>query len=443
VLAGRVDAQAATMHAAAHDSASATSSLDTLLLEADAASPVLRVAAARARAARARIAPAGTRPDPMLVAGLVNLPVSRPSLSDDEMTMTMVGVSQTITYPGKLALRRRSADFEARAADAALDAARADVRRAVQAAYFELAYLDRALALTAANRDALVAVARASEARYSAGAGAQQDVLVARTEATRVADDASMLLEQRRATVARLNAAVGRAGDVPVSRPEVPERLARAALGDTQTVRFVASTLGARAAGSPLPTLDALQDLAERRSPMLRQHEAMIGAQGARAELARKDRRPDVDVMLEYGRREGRMDMITAQVSVPLPLHRRTRQDAGVAEAGAELSALEAEHDFQLNELRADVARMAGDAERARTQLALFATSILPQGRAAVAASLAGYRTGRGELTGVLAAESALYASETTYARALSDFATAVAALEQVTGGPVLAEVAR
>src|SRR5688572_27549339 len=90
--------------------------LDSLIGRALATSATLRAESARARAARSRIAPAGARPDPMLMAGLRNVPLTSPSLSRDEMTMSMAGVSQTIPYRGKRPLRTRVARAEADAA---------------------------------------------------------------------------------------------------------------------------------------------------------------------------------------------------------------------------------------------------------------------------------------------------------------------------------------
>lgn len=415
--------------------------LDSLVRLAEVASPEIRAAQARLAAARARIQPAGTRRDPMLMAGVVNLPLSRPSFTADEMTMRMVGLAQTIPYPGKLGLQRRAASQEATAADAALAAVRLDVARSVRDAYYDMAYAARALALLDLNRQILAEVARIAEARYASGIGGQQDVLRARVDATRVAETASMLLEQQRASLAQLNAVLDRASDTPVENAVIPDRVARAAVAiDAGQVHFTSAVLGARAAASPLPPLSALQVLAVEQSPVLRQHEAMIAAQAARVEFARKEYKPDFDVSLQYGQRQGRPDMVTAQVSIPLRLQKSMRQDPQLAEAHAELAALHAEHGARRNALNADVARLVGLAEQSRTQLALYMVAILPQARAAVDAVLASYRTGRADLSTALAAQSALFASELTYARSMTDFAKAIAALEQVTGSSVLRE---
>src|SRR5205823_10310946 len=156
--------------------------------------------------------------------------------------------------------------------------------------------------------------------------------------------------------------------------------------------RFTSDALGARAADSPLRPLVELEDLSVAASPMLRMHEARIAAQAARVELARRAARPDFDVSVQYGQRDYLPDMVTAQLSIPLRLHKARKQGEELAAAQAELVALEAEHHAQVDRVRAEVAKRYADAERARTQLALYARAVLPQARAAVAVATANYQ---------------------------------------------------
>lgn len=248
-----------------------------------------------------------------------------------------------------------------------------------------------------------------------------------------------MLAEERRAALARLNAALDRPGDTTVGPVMIPERVRRAAVGDTAAaVSFVSATLGARAAGSPLPSLDSLQALAVQRNLALRAHEAMIDAQTARAELARKESRPDVDLALEYGQRSGFPDMVTATVSVPLPLQRGRKQREMAAEARAELAALHAEHRAEVNRLNAEVARLYGALERDRTQLVLYTRAILPQARGALTSASASYQSGRGEFATLIEQQTSLYALDTQYLRILTSFAKTLAELEQLVGAEVV-----
>jgi outer membrane protein TolC len=426
-------------HAHSATAAALPASPDSLVALALTTSPRVHAAQARLDAARARVAPAGTRPDPMLMAGLQNVPVSSPSLSADEMTMKMVGVSQTLLYPGKLALARSAAEHEAESAAIDVEGARLDVRRELLDAWYELAFLDRALEIVDRNRQTLASLIAASEVRYGSGTGAQQDVLTARVEAARLGEEASALLERQCTARARLNAALSRPSDVPVGAARIPDRIARAAVGDSAaSVRFVSPALGSRAAGSPLPPLEEVQAAALANNASLRSHEAMIAAQAARVELARRAHLPDFDVSLQYGQRDGRRDMISATVSVPLPVQRGRRQAAGVAEAQAGLAAMHAEHEADANALRAEVARIYGQLEQSRTQLALYVRAILPQGQAALASATAGYQTGRADLRAVLGAQATLFQYETAYHRALADFGQRLAELDRVVGKEVL-----
>ena len=417
--------------------------IDAILRRAATANPAIRASEARYTAAQSRIGPAAVRPDPVMMAGIINLPLTRMDAAGsslpDEMTMKMVGVSQTIVYPGKLLLARQVAASEAEGARAAIDVTRRDVERSAKQAYYEIAYLDRAIDITAQTSNVLADVVRVTETHYSTGAGGQQDVLKARVESSRLSETANMLIEQRRAALAQLNAVLDLPSDAPVARALIPDRIVGAALArDAALVRFTAQTLGSPAADSPLPSATTLQNLAIEHSPALREHEAMIAAQATRVELARKAYKPDFDLSLQYGQRTGRPDMITAQISVPLKLHRRTREDQQLAAASGDLAALHAEHTVRVNALREEVAGLVAELDRNRTQLALYTKAILPQGRAAVTAALTSYQAGRADLLTVLDNENTIFAYEIAYYRALSDFAKNIARLEQVVGAEVL-----
>ena len=423
--------------------------LDSLVARALVASPALIAARHRADAARARIAPAGARPDPTLMAGIQNQPLGREaptttahgivSSGPDPMTMHMIGLSQTIPFPGRLALRTSAAQSDADAALAGLDDARLGLIRDVRTAYYELAYVDESIRIADRNRAVLADVIRVTEAHYATGSGMQQDVLKARLAITQLAQRANELQEERRAQCAALNALLDRPSDTPVDRAAIPQDIARAAVADSANqVQFVTSSFGASAAGSPLPPLSTLQAMAVANSPMLREHESRIAAQTTRVALAEKATKPDIEVSLQYGQRNGLTDMVSAIVSVPLPIQHRRKQDEDVAAARDELAALKAEHRSSVNDLRARTAKSYTDVERARTQLALDVKAILPQGRASLAAATAGYQAGKTDLLTLLDSQSTLFAYETSYYRSLADFADAIAQLEAVVGKEVL-----
>ena len=437
LIAFRVGAQG-TVAAMPASNAPSSSSLDSLVGLALRASPSIRAARDRIDAANARVGPAGARPDPMLMAGIVNFPISEPGFRDF-MTMKMVGVSQTFPYPGKLSRRTDVAEQEVAAERADADAARRRVVRDVRVAYYDLAFTIVALDIVRRTQGVVAGMIPVTEARYAAGSATQPDVLRIRVSTARLADEGAALVEEQRATLARLNALLDRPSNADVADAMIPPRIARAAVADSaRQIAFASSSLGARVSGSPLLPLDTVEMLALANSPALRAADANIAAQGARVALARREHLPDIGVSLQYGQRNNLSDMVTAIVSLPIPLQKRRNQDAALIAASSERRAMEAERAATANTLRADVARLHGALERDRTQLALYVKAMLPQARAALQSAAASYQSGRVDFATLVDTQSSLFTYETDYYRALTDFAKTLAELEEQTGTEVL-----
>jgi outer membrane protein TolC len=309
----------------------------------------------------------------------------------------------------------------------------------VRVAYYELAYLDQALHVIERNRSVLADVVRSTELRYANGLGKQQQVLEARLDLTRLAQDANALRAQRQAQLAALNALLDRPSATRVDSVRIPARIVEAAVPDSgRGNRFRSDSLGASIAQPLLPPLVELQSLAIANNPALRERQARIAAQAARVTLAQKAVKPDLDVSLQYGQRNGLTDMVSAVVSVPIAMQRSQKQDEDVAAERAELAALEAERRAAMSELRARVAKLYADEERERTQLALDVISVLPQAHATLAAATAEYSAGTGEIAPILQSRSALFTYETSYHRGIADFAETIADLEQTVGTALL-----
>jgi len=415
-----------------------TDPLEQLVARALDVNPRVRAALHAVEAAGARLRAAGKPPDPMLGIGIMNMPVARPGYADF-MTMNVLSVGQRVPFPGKLRLERRAAEYELAAAEAHAEAVGRDVERDVRVAWYELALLDRSLDILTLNQAILTDLIAATQSRLALGSGGQEDVLKARVEAVQLADEASALTERRRAALARVNATLDRASNTPIDTPVLPDRITRLATGPApDRIRFVSAALGARADDSPIRSVAALQDEAIRTNPQLRAHEATIRAQASRVALLRKDHLPDVDLSLQFAQRPDRTDMLSFMVSIPVPVRRKQRQDARLAEATAELAAMQAVHHAMVNELRADVARLHAELERSRTQLALYVRAILPQASGALHSSTSAFLVSRVDLLSVLENQATLYRLETGYHDALTAFARTLAELERVTGKKVL-----
>lgn len=425
--------------------AQTASAIDSLVRHATTVNSTIRSAAMRAEAARQRVGPVASWPDPMLMLGVMNVMIGgerrsahATPMGPDPMRMNVVGLEQTVPFPRKLSLARRAAEARVREAEAELGRIRLEVSARVRAAYYEAAFQTRALEVVDRNADILSSLIAASEARYVSAGGSQVEVLNARVEATRLGETAAALREARRAAVARLNGVLERETSTVVDADFPPELIRAAAPASSAQAKFVSTALGARAAGSPLKTPEELQLLARDFSPVLMRHRALIEMELAEAELAGREFLPDVTASLEYGQRPNLPDMISARLSLPLPIFKRRKQDQLAAAARTDVVAAEAEFVAVEQELFGRIAELHADLELQRTRLALYVGALIPQGQATVQASLATFQSGRTSLFEVLTHQATLFRYETEYFRALADFAKALAELEQIVGGEVL-----
>jgi len=389
--------------------------LSALVSEALRNNPDIQAARRELEAARNRIAPAEALDDPMLEAGVVNVPVPSLSFSREDMTMKMLGLSQRLPYPGKRALRRGVAEREAEAAESSLQEAANKVRRDVKAAYYDLALVDESQRLTRKNLQVLEQFSAIAESRYSVGQASQADVLKARTQVARMQEELLKLGRERPTLAAELNRALGRAGAAPALDP-APLRLEEAAL-DLEQLRA--------AAIANRPLLLAQRSLIERNLKAL--------------EVARKEYYPDFDVRLQYGQRDNfqamaREDMITFTVGINLPIWRGSKLAPRVSEAEAMRGQASSMYQAKLNETEAMLRQQVAAAEQSLRSARLYESAILPQARLTADASLASYRVGRVDFFTLLDSQMTVFNAEIGYAASLASRSKALAEIELQTG---------
>lgn len=393
---------------------SADPQLAALLDEALRGNAELQAARREVEAARHRIAPAAALDDPMLEAGVVNVPVQSPSFTREDMTMKMIGLSQRLPYPGKRELRRSVAEKDAEAAQENLDELANKVRRDVKVAYFDLALVDESERLARRNLVVLGELSAIAAARYSVGQASQSDVLKAQTQRARMQEELLKLGRERPALEAELERALGR---------------------------------GAAGAITPAPLalqegnldLEALRSAAHAHRPQLRAQQTMIERSLSALDVARKDYYPDFDVRFSYGQRDNsalmkRDDLVSLTVAINLPIWRAEKRAPRVAEAEATRSQAAAMYQARLNETDALLRQQVAAAEQALKSARLYQSALLPQARLAAEAALSAYRVGRVDFFTLLDSQMTVFNAETAYAATLASRSRALAEIDLLTG---------
>jgi outer membrane protein TolC len=387
---------------------------ERIAIERDA---VLLKLASESEAMRQRGVAEGQLMDPKLRFGAVNVPVDTFSLDQENMTMIEVGVSQEFPAGHTRSLARERMNQSASAAEAAAADRRLVVQREVRRTWTELAYLARARELVTGQVAWVEQMRASSRARYASGEGRQLDVLLAGL-------DVAMLREQL----------------LDIDRDEAMRRAQLGRwIGDEMAREARPDTLPARAPLEPLPVLEERL----RNHPAQVDYERRIEAAQTSVQLAEQRKRPSWMLDVNYGFRSGRMsdgeprsDMLTAMVSVGLPIFSSNRQDRDISAARAEARGLHDEHDNHLREMLAMLSEAWWVAERTGDLERFYETDLVPLAEQSVQAALIAYGSNRSMIDDVIAARRAALDTSLKYERLAADRAQARYDVEYLAGGP-------
>jgi len=398
--------------------ASGNGTLDQLVAEALRSNPEIQAARNERDAAQQRIRPAGALDDPMLEAGVLNLPVNTFNFRQDDMTMKMLGLSQKLPFPGKRGLREDVAAKGAESVGFAYQETVNRIARDVRVDYYNLALVIESTGLVEKNKQILEQFLKIAESRYAVGQGNQADVLKAQTQVSRMLDELIRLGRERAVIEAEFNRVLGRRSD--------------SAAILTETLRLEETTL----------QLEALRETALKERPQLLALQSLIGRSEKAIDLARKDYYPDFDLKFTYGQRDRsqdgmyRSDMIVFTVGINLPVWRESKLAPRVAEAIAMRDQALDMYQAQQNEVYSQLRQQVASAQQSLKSARLYETGILPQAKLTVESSLAAYKVNRVDFLTLLDNQMTVFNYEIGYATALSNYGKALAEIDLIVGKP-------
>lgn len=334
---------------------------------------------AAAASAREMAVVAGQLPDPVLKAGVNNLPVNGPdrfSLTNDFMTMRSVGVMQEFTRGDKRRARAARFEHEALAAEAGKQLALANLQRDTAVAWFEVSYQQRMRDLLVRQRDETVLQVQAAEAAYRGNRGPQADVFAAR--------GAVAQLEDRIAVSDR---------DLAAARTMLARWIGPGA----------SQPLGAAPAMDAVSLRDEELDTALTHHPQIAQLAQQEAAAQADVDAARANRKVDPTVELMYSQRgPAYSNMVSVNVSIPLQWNEGNRQDRELAARQADLEQLRARREEETRVHVAEARSMLQQWRADRERLRRYDGALLLIAADRTRAALAAYRGGSASLAAVL-----------------------------------------
>ncbi len=375
--------------------------------------PAIRSAQQRVRRLANRIPQVTSLDDPMLQV----TPVGEMAETAAGQVDMMASVSQRLPLPDKLDARGRVAGQDVAEAVQQLEEVRLNVVADTRLAWWSYYYAIRAIEVTERNHLFVAQFKDVADAKFRAGAAAQEDVLRASVELHNLDNELIALHQRRTSAQAMLNRLIDRPADAPVPEPK-PQSIEEIML-----------------------EFDALVADAAQAHPAIQRIRERIEGFRQRYELARLSRWPDLNVSASYNLvNDGGLSPVAngddqwwIGFGINLPIWNE-RLDAAEREAIRGRLESIAALDDELNRREFRIQDALSKVESHQQQAILFRDVIVPEADQTVDASLSSYRAGKVEFLTLIDNWRKLLIFELTYHEHLAHLERSFADLQRAVG---------
>ncbi len=384
--------------------------LDELVREMLERNPAIHAARRAVDSRRAMVTAARTLPDPSVSVETMGNVIPPTLQAGDPSSARVFRFSQEIPFPGKLNLQGQIAAAEAEAERWKYEEVRRDLVVELKMAYYDLFLAAKTTEIVEKNKRLLSQFAEISESRYKVGQGAQQDVLKAQVEISKLLDRLTVLRREADTARARINSLLFRSPDTPVS-----------AVPDLPKPRFSMS-------------LQQLYQKVLADNPIVRMNRKEIDRSETSVALAKKAFYPDFEVGFSYYNRREMPEMFGLMVSARVPLYFWRKQRPQLESATSDLLGRRRVYDDTLSTLyyRLEEPYLKTGADG--KLLDLYGSAIIPQATLALESSISSYRVGSVDFLTLLNNLGTIQEYEMKYYDVLADYYKALASLESLTG---------
>jgi outer membrane protein TolC len=390
--------------------------LQELLTEALQRNPAILAAQKGYEAARQRPSQASSLPDPMFSPGYASNGRPWPGAMLGIEPTSNIGfmVSQEFPTAGKRKLRGDMAEKEAEAEFQQYQQTQLAVVSSVKQAYYRRAYAYAVTEVLDRNLELLLQLLRITEARYSVGRAAQQDILKTQTQISILETRNVQLEREKEARAAELNSLLNRPPGSPMARPE-----------DLKPQEITVE-------------LEELFTHAREKSPMLRHEERMIQRAELAVNMARKEYYPDYTLSGGYFNMGGMPDMFQLRADIKLPIYFFRKQRARVVEQVQNLAQSHRTYEAANQSLHFRIKDDYLMAETSAQLMRLYGQTVIPQASLALESSLASYETGAVHFLTVLMNNVTVVEYEMNYYEEMQNLYIALSQLEEMTAMPLI-----
>lgn len=380
----------------------ANPTVNQLVAYAFAHSPQVTAAREEWRSKIESIRVAGGPPDPEIM-------FEQMGFTDPEW---QVRVSAMVPFPGKLGAAESAAGGDAEIARFELDRTYRDLAGSVREGAAEVAYLQRALKIAAANEKLLGRLNGLAESSFAANRAELADLIRAKAEVAKVAYDSAVLAELLAVEKEKLNALLAR------------EPLAE---------------LGEIALPAPAALLWSPEEavaLAAKNPEEIKSATAEVEKMNSEARMARLEWLPDFTLEAFKNPIDGPTDSYGVAVGFTLPIW-VGKNSGRVAAAEAQVKRAEAMREMRRLDMKSQARELYFRTTNAQKLAHLYRETLIPQTRRSLELAETWAQGNETGLVGYAEVMTTLYGFELALARAEADHAKYLARIERLAGRPL------
>ena len=327
----------------------------------------------------------GQLPDPRLKLGTMNVPVDTFDFDQESMTQLQVGIQQAFPPGDTLRYRQEYTQALSDGQSARQQERRLAVLQEVRRLYLELYFQVQSGQVLQLNRELFNELRDTTQRQYAAGRNNQHDVLRAQLELSLVDDrilEVQREIEAARGALSRYLPQANAQRPLPADFPALP----------------------------PLPGLEQVRG-GLTMHPLIAIEDAAVLASKKKIDEAEQKYKPGFNVDVTYGSRFGnsapgmsRPDMLSAMVTVDLPLFTGKRQDRHLAAARKHSQATQFSRTDRLYELHSMLEQAIANWQRLDDRLNLYEQRALADARLNSESTLKAYQSDVADFTTLMRA---------------------------------------
>lgn len=360
--------------------------------------------------------------DPKLKVGFGGLPVDSFQIDEDPMTNISVGLMQQFERGNTLDLQQKKASQQADGLALQVEARELTVANSMTQLWLELGYQQVAEGVMRENRRLLVELENYVQTNYSIGKSEAQDLLNAQLQVSKLDEKLQANQQVQRRLISQLSEWLGSdwLGTQAISSQTLDSQ------GTLKATNQIDWSVLENKLATNIDSIKHYQLLMEH--PLVKITDATISSNQTQVELAEQAYTPQFGVEVMYAHRQANnmagepaSDLVSAYLTVDIPLFTGNRQDKNLSAAQYQVGAAKSQKDTLLAQMNAQVNALLVDKANLTQRLERYQSSLLPQTSARIRAVERGYQNNTAQFNDVISATADELALKLEQQRLITD----------------------